>query len=40
MARKRDIDPSLWDHEELNALPIPARYLFIGIISNADDEGR
>jgi hypothetical protein len=40
VARKRDIDPSLWDHEELNALPIPARYLFIGIISNADDEGR
>jgi hypothetical protein len=40
VARKRDIDPSLWEHEELGGLPIEARYLFIGIISNADDEGR
>jgi len=40
MARKRDIDPSLWEHVELASLPIADRYLFIGLFSNADDEGR
>ena len=40
MARKYDIDSTLWDHVELGTLPIRARLLFVGVLSNADDEGR
>lgn len=40
MARKRMLDPSLWDSETFGALSFGARILWIGIISNADDEGR
>ncbi len=40
MARKRQIDPGIWTDEELAILPIEARYLYLGLKSNADDEGR
>jgi hypothetical protein len=40
MARKRDIHPSIWLDEKLAEVPINARYLFFGMISNADDAGR
>jgi hypothetical protein len=38
--RIRTIKPELWRDQDLQYLPIPARLLFIGLISNADDEGR
>jgi len=38
--RKRMIDPAFWDDAEVGSLSIPARLLFIGLISHADDEGR
>lgn len=40
MARKRMIDPNLWQSEDVAHLTIMGRYLFIGMISNADDEGK
>lgn len=40
MARKRMLDPSIWADEDFNNLSSEARLLFIGIISNADDDGR
>ncbi len=40
MARKRQIDPAIWTNEQFCNLSFNARLLFIGMISNADDEGR
>lgn len=40
MARKRMIDPNIWSDEGFLELSFPARLLFIGMVSNADDEGR
>ena len=40
MARKRQIDPGFWTNEQVAELPRDARLLFLGMISNADDEGR
>ena len=40
MTRKRMIDPALWDDSAVGSLSFPARLLFIGLISHADDEGR
>ncbi len=41
MARKRQIDPGIWVSEQFLSLDdFGARLLFIGLISNADDEGR
>jgi hypothetical protein len=40
MARKRMIEPELWTDEQVSNLSRDARLLFIGLISNADDEGR
>lgn len=40
MARKRMIDPMIWQDEEFGALTAQAKILFIGLFSNADDEGR
>lgn len=41
MGRKRQLDPGIWTSEQFINLADPwARLLFIGIISNADDEGR
>lgn len=40
MARKRMIDPSFWEDPTIGTLSIPARLLFIGMMSHADDEGR
>ncbi len=39
MARKRMISPTIWEDPSFNRLSIGARLLFIGMISNADDEG-
>ena len=40
MARKRMIDPGIWQSEDVGTLQRDARLLFIGLFSNADDEGR
>jgi len=40
MARKRMIDPSIWSDESFGSLSSGAKILFIGLFSNADDEGR
>lgn len=41
MARKRQIDPGIWTSEQFISLEDPwAKLLFIGMFSNADDEGR
>lgn len=40
MARGRLIDKSLYTNLELGELEIKARYLYIGMIVHADDEGR
>ena len=40
MARKRMIDPSIWTDEGMAALEARQQLLFIGLFSNADDEGR
>lgn len=40
MARKRMIDPGFWIDEKLGAISPLARLLFMGLISNSDDEGR
>ena len=39
MARKRMIDPHIWEDPGFNSLSHTARILFIGMISNADDYG-
>src|SRR3990167_5061979 len=39
MARKRMIAPHIWEDPSFNGISIEARLLFIGMISNADDEG-
>jgi hypothetical protein len=38
--RIRSLKPELWRDQELQMLSAHARLLFIGLISNADDEGR
>jgi len=40
MARRRMIDPHFWKDPDVAKLTIPERLLFVGIVSNADDEGR
>lgn len=41
MARKRQIDPGIWTSEQFCGITeYGARLLFIGMFSNADDEGR
>jgi hypothetical protein len=40
MARKRMIDPSIWRCEQFFSLTYRQRVLYIGLFSNADDEGR
>ena len=40
MPRKRQIDPGIWTSDQFTDLDIPARLLFIGMFSNADDDGR
>lgn len=40
MARKRMIDPSIWQSEDFSKLSTLAKLVFIGLFSNADDEGR
>lgn len=39
MPRKRTIDPTIWSDEKFCQLSLKARLLFIGLFSNADDEG-
>lgn len=39
MARKRMIDPNFWSDEKLGECNLQERLLFMGLISNADDEG-
>lgn len=40
MARKRMIDPTIWDDEDVGLLSDGAFRVFIACISNADDDGR
>lgn len=40
MARKRMISPEFWTDEKLGECTRDERLLFMGLISNADDEGR
>ena len=40
MARRRMIDPSIWDDPEVGELTPTEFKLFVGLISMADDEGR
>lgn len=40
MSRRRMIDPNIWQSEDMSKLSVFDRLLFIGMISNADDEGR
>jgi len=40
VARKRMIDPSIWINEDFGTLSILGKLIFIGLFSNADDEGR
>lgn len=40
MARKRMIDPSIWTDEGMAELSPRQQLLYIGLISNADDDGR
>lgn len=40
MARKRMIDPSFWADEKLGTVDPVVRLLFMGLISQADDEGK
>ena len=39
MARKRMIDPSFWTDEKIGECKYLERLLFLGLVSNADDEG-
>lgn len=40
MARRRMIDPNFWESEDVSELSFFARLLFIGLVSQADDEGK
>ena len=40
MASRRMIDPAFWQSETIASYPLPIRYFFIGLFSNADDQGR
>ena len=40
MPRKRMIDPGIWQSEDFSKLSTLAKLVFIGLFSNADDEGR
>ena len=40
MARKRSIDPNLWTDDRILKLPWAAVGFYVGLISQADDEGR
>lgn len=40
MARKRMIDPTIWADEDFGSLSADAMVMYMGMISNADDEGR
>ena len=40
MPRRRMIDPQIWRNEKVGSLPDTGRLLFIGIFSQADDDGR
>jgi len=40
MPKRRMISPEIWFNEKFASLPDPGRLLFIGIFSNADDDGR
>lgn len=40
MARRRFISNGIWTNPKFVACSIPARLLFIGLVSHADDEGR
>ena len=40
MARKRMVDPSIWQSEDFSRLSTLAKLVFIGLFSLADDEGR
>lgn len=40
MAKRRMIDPSIWDDPDIGELSGDAFRLFVGLFSNADDEGR
>ena len=40
MARKRMIDPNIWQSEDFGRLSTLAKIVFIGLFSLADDEGR
>lgn len=40
MARKRMIDPNIWQSEDFGKLSLLAKMVFIGLFSLADDEGR
>jgi len=40
MAKKRMLNPSIWQDPEFGMLSDKGKILFIGCISNADDEGR
>jgi len=40
VARKRMIDPSVWADDGFGRLSSDAQVMFIGLFSNADDEGR
>lgn len=40
MARKRMIDPNIWQSEDFGSLSDLAKLVFIGLFSLADDEGR
>lgn len=40
MPRRRMVDPQIWRNEKIGSLPDAGRLLFIGIFSQADDDGR
>ena len=40
MARKRMIDPAIWQSQDFSRLSMLAKLVFIGLFSYADDEGR
>lgn len=40
MARIRTLKPTIWDSEQLAEVSVNARLLFVGLITQADDEGR
>lgn len=40
MARIRTLKPTIWESEQVAGLPAEVQILFIGLITQADDEGR